>query len=60
MTRWAPRPVKAFKYNGAVGHEGLAFAVPISGDPALVQDEAADHLDVEVDHVPDDGLIRIP
>ena len=50
MTTWTPRPVSALRMRGERRDEGLALAGPHLGDLALVEDGAADELDVEVAH----------
>ena len=50
VTTWTPRPVRALSAAASVGDEGLALAGPHLGDPALVEHDAAEHLDVEVAH----------
>ena len=49
MTTWTPRPVSALR-RGERRDEGLALAGLHLGDLALVEDDAADELDVEVAH----------
>ena len=48
VTRWAPRPVSAFRYKRQGGDQRLAFAGLHFGDLALVQHDPADQLLVEV------------